>query len=754
MKRILAVLLLAAPLAAQVSPPNNSSRVAGRFVAYNYGGWSLPLYQFPSGTGAKTFTLSNSTVNLGDGRLIMPFNTNAQIYVGTELVTVSAVGAGCLINSTIIGGCSITATFSKTHQNGEPVTSGTFGLQEALNDAGASGGGAVTIDSAWAKLGGTTGIVSGATLPSNTAIEDVRTGAGSSYTLPIATTSVLGGIKPDGTTITVNGSTGVASASGSGSSVWSSLTAPAADLALIMSTYKTSFTNTNPFTAQASFYSPWQFAGGGINFGNEWNALYSAYMPNAYPSDEFDVGIAVPNTSAAFQSQAIGAFANCAQPSGNHYCLALYAQAEASALASAAYGFNANVFDGTSGTNYAGNLYGGEFNAQVFNPGTTGELLRLSANIVSGATFNGLHIAFASGVLANGILIDNNTATNAMSIGYQTATGIGIPITFHNVNGTATLGYNLVNQFAATGNGYLAPGYSTATNCVSSASPAVCGAAPAGLVAVPAGGTTLVVGTTAVNTGSEVQLTFDSSLGAELGVTCNTAINQPTKSALTPGTNFTITMSGSISVNPDCVSYVITNPFATAVTYQMSDAFTGSGALTSHTADTGQTWASANGSSWTQTATLNGSNKVTVTSVSLDYASLTPSTANYTVSAGCTLGASGGGWCDMFARLNGLSSSNFNGYGCRFIQGTGMELEKWVTASNTQIGTTDTTATGGTHTIAIKANSTTLTCYIDGVASVTATGTDSTYSAAGAAGLALANGSGSGYTINSPFTVQ
>lgn len=40
---------------------------------------------------------------------------------------------------------------------------------------------------------------------------------GSPYTLPIATTSVLGGIKPDGTTITVNSSTGVAKASGSDS---------------------------------------------------------------------------------------------------------------------------------------------------------------------------------------------------------------------------------------------------------------------------------------------------------------------------------------------------------------------------------------------------------------------------------------------------------------------------------------------------------------------------------------------------------
>jgi hypothetical protein len=44
-------------------------------------------------------------------------------------------------------------------------------------------------------------------------------GAGGSYTLPIATNSTLGGIKPDGTTITVDPSTGVASATGGGGGI-------------------------------------------------------------------------------------------------------------------------------------------------------------------------------------------------------------------------------------------------------------------------------------------------------------------------------------------------------------------------------------------------------------------------------------------------------------------------------------------------------------------------------------------------------
>ena len=60
-------------------------------------------------------------------------------------------------------------------------------------------------------------------------------------------------------------------------------------------------------------------------------------------------------------------------------------------------------------------------------------------------------------------------------------------------------------------------------NCTSSASPAVCGAAAAGSVNIAAGGaTTIVVDTTAISGNSSVLVTEDQSLGAKLGVTCNT----------------------------------------------------------------------------------------------------------------------------------------------------------------------------------------------------------------------------------------
>ena len=103
------------------------------------------------------------------------------------------------------------------------------------------------------------------------------------------------------------------------------------------------------------------------------------------------------------------------------------------------------------------------------------------------------------------------------------------------------------------------PLYDTTTNCSSSASPAVCAVAPAGSVAIAAGATTVVVDTTAVTANSQILLTFDSSLGTKLGVTCNTTYTAPWVSARTAGTSFTITSSAAPVTNPACYSFVLLN---------------------------------------------------------------------------------------------------------------------------------------------------------------------------------------------------
>jgi hypothetical protein len=101
--------------------------------------------------------------------------------------------------------------------------------------------------------------------------------------------------------------------------------------------------------------------------------------------------------------------------------------------------------------------------------------------------------------------------------------------------------------------------YNTQTNCSSSASPAACASASAGSVTVAASATTEVVNTTAITASSQVLLTFDSSLGTKLGVTCNTTAVQGTVSARTAGTSFTINLPTAPIMNPACFSYDIVN---------------------------------------------------------------------------------------------------------------------------------------------------------------------------------------------------
>lgn len=107
--------------------------------------------------------------------------------------------------------------------------------------------------------------------------------------------------------------------------------------------------------------------------------------------------------------------------------------------------------------------------------------------------------------------------------------------------------------------GFKVPFITSTGNCSSAASPAVCGSSMAGSVVVAAAATTVVVNTTAVTAASQILLTFDSSLGTKLSVTCNTTFDQPWISARTAATSFTITITTGPTTNPACYSYQILN---------------------------------------------------------------------------------------------------------------------------------------------------------------------------------------------------
>lgn len=138
-----------------------------------------------------TLIVAFGNVVLADGTQFMPFATTAPVTIGIagaqETVTPSAVS--CL-TPTVYNSCSITVTTSFAHGINDPISSGTFGLQEAIN----FGPGTAIIDSTWG-LYGTQAMVAAANLGTagNSAILDNRNGAGvvQTYTTTITNAQIL-----------------------------------------------------------------------------------------------------------------------------------------------------------------------------------------------------------------------------------------------------------------------------------------------------------------------------------------------------------------------------------------------------------------------------------------------------------------------------------------------------------------------------------------------------------------------------------
>jgi hypothetical protein len=144
-------------------------KFAGEFRALNFA-YGLPQtapalrvdQPTPSATGTATLTVAYGTVSLSDGTSLTPLATTAPITVGIgatqETITPTAVSCS---TPTVYQTCTFTASFTYQHGTGDPVTSGTYGLQEAINYASTYGpvggtgvGGTVIIDGDWYKLGG------------------------------------------------------------------------------------------------------------------------------------------------------------------------------------------------------------------------------------------------------------------------------------------------------------------------------------------------------------------------------------------------------------------------------------------------------------------------------------------------------------------------------------------------------------------------------------------------------------------------
>ena len=153
--------------------------------------------------------------------------------------------------------------------------------------------------------------------------------------------------------------------------------------------------------------------------------------------------------------------------------------------------------------------------------------------------------------------VTNNIIDNDIYNGYLN----GIPLMFTTINdfGGVPGAYVPITPYYAAGLVNFSE-LRTPGSCSSSASPAVCGSYASGNVVIATGVTTVVVDTTKVTPNSQIFLTFDSSLGTKLGVTCNTT--EPAGfgvSARVTLTSFTIEAVAAPVTNPACFSYFIVN---------------------------------------------------------------------------------------------------------------------------------------------------------------------------------------------------
>ncbi len=132
------------------------SRVSGNYFAPAYQDWGASIVAGNSATGSQTITICPAFVQLRDGRAVNIFGnrngTFAPITIDpqgslAEPVTPTAVSLVSDPTGQTVGQCAaVTASFTNTHSPSKSlfqVISGDNGIQEALNDAAANGGGQV-----------------------------------------------------------------------------------------------------------------------------------------------------------------------------------------------------------------------------------------------------------------------------------------------------------------------------------------------------------------------------------------------------------------------------------------------------------------------------------------------------------------------------------------------------------------------------------------------------------------------------------
>lgn len=150
------------------------------YVASNYGSYTSAVYRGNAATGSSSIVAAPVVVSLSNGMTIIPFVANTPITVDRNAAnaeTITPTVANCYAGSIT---CTLSATFSNTHVNGEALQSGSFGIQEATNAAMAAGSGTVLIDATFQGPSGSA-LITAATGSVSVVVQDNRSGTPQLY---------------------------------------------------------------------------------------------------------------------------------------------------------------------------------------------------------------------------------------------------------------------------------------------------------------------------------------------------------------------------------------------------------------------------------------------------------------------------------------------------------------------------------------------------------------------------------------------
>jgi hypothetical protein len=181
---LLFALIACASAFAQGQAGSSLHHDSGIFYAPTYNTWTAKVQGGPYAAGTVTVAVASSIVTLSDGYQFSPWSTSNPVNIGQgatlETLTPSAVSTGaCPQGGGGQGVCELlTLATSFTHGQGDNVTSGSGGLNEAINDANANGGGVVAIDNLFQSNFSTTASANTTILASpifaNVSIQDNR----------------------------------------------------------------------------------------------------------------------------------------------------------------------------------------------------------------------------------------------------------------------------------------------------------------------------------------------------------------------------------------------------------------------------------------------------------------------------------------------------------------------------------------------------------------------------------------------------